>query len=232
MTASKEWNLNVLIIDTETNGDDPAKHQIVEVGAVLYSVEHHTTICQVSYLCDAPHNDCEHINGIPFPAIKWGVDACGGNQIGPGVLARMTADSDYFIAHNADFDRGFIQNESRPWLCTCNDFSWTGKEHLNGRSLAALALGHGVGIGSAHRALTDCQLIAAVFDRRNDLSGLIEFAARPKAMFEAKVSFADKDLAKHAGFLWNQPGYEKKWVRRLAIEDATEEKLGFKVKVL
>lgn len=228
--------MNVLIIDTETNGADPQQHQVVEVGAVLYSVSHRTTICQVSYLCDAPHNDCEHINGIPLDAIKWGVEACGGNQIGPGVLARMVADVDYLIAHNADFDRGFFESlyphlsSSRPWLCTCNDFSWTGKEHLNGKSLAALALGHGVGIGSAHRALTDCQLIAAVFDRRDDLAQLIEYAARPKAMFAAKVSYGERDLAKAAGFRWNQPGYEKQWVRRMAIEDA--EQLGFAVRRL
>jgi DNA polymerase-3 subunit epsilon len=65
-----------------------------------------------------------------------------------------------------------------------------------------------------HRALNDCLLIAALFDRADDLQSLFEFAMRPKAMFVALVSYDDRDLAKKAGFRWNEPGYERMWVRR------------------
>jgi DNA polymerase III subunit epsilon len=58
----------------------------------------------------------------------------------------------------------------------------------------SLALSHGIGVSSAHRALTDCSLIAALFDRMEKLEAMIEEAKRPKALFQAQVSFKDKDL--------------------------------------
>lgn len=40
----------VLIIDTETTGLEPENGQVIEIGAILYSVSHQTTIQQVSVL--------------------------------------------------------------------------------------------------------------------------------------------------------------------------------------
>jgi DNA polymerase III subunit epsilon len=80
-----------------------------------------------------------------------------------------------------------------------------------------LALNHGIGVSSAHRALTDCQLIAALFDRMDDLEGMINKADRPKAVYRAQVSFEEKDLAKAAGFRWNPD--KRMWIRRMATAD-------------
>lgn len=68
---ARRENVNVLIVDTETNGTEPTKDQMIEIGAILYSVEHRTTLCQLSFLLEgASHNNCEHINGIPFAALQ------------------------------------------------------------------------------------------------------------------------------------------------------------------
>src|SRR5690606_28957405 len=87
-----------------------------------------------------------------------------------------------------------------------------------GQSLVNLALDHGIGVSSAHRALTDCQLIAALFDRMDDLPGMFQHAMRPKSTYRAIVSYDDRQLAKDAGFRWN--GDDKTWTRRMADEDA------------
>lgn len=121
------------------------------------------------------------------------------------------------VAHNADFDRQWFPDLGKPWLCTMSDFKWP-LATKDGGSLIHLALDHGIGVSSAHRALTDCQLIAALFDRMDDLPGMFAQAMRPKAVFRALVSYDDRELAKQAGFKWD--GVTKQWTRRMAIEDA------------
>ena len=113
---------------------------------------------------------------------------------------------------------------SKPWACTKYDFTWP-RQTREGESLVNLALEHGIGVASAHRALTDCQLIAALFDRMDDLQGMFARAMRPKGVFRALVSYDDREQAKSAGFRWD--GATKQWTRRMAIEDA--QALPFKV---
>ena len=42
--------LNLLIIDTETTGIDPTVDRVIEIGAILYSVNCKTTLAQLSFL--------------------------------------------------------------------------------------------------------------------------------------------------------------------------------------
>ena len=52
-----------LILDTETSGlDDTA--QIIEVGAILYSVENQCVLQELSTLFPALKNDAEYVNRI------------------------------------------------------------------------------------------------------------------------------------------------------------------------
>jgi DNA polymerase III subunit epsilon len=102
------------------------------------------------------------------------------------------------------------------WLCTLEDFTFP-QQTRQGENLVSLALNHGIGVSSAHRALTDCQLIVALFDRMDDLEGMINKADRPKALYKAQVPYEKKDLAKAAGFKWNAD--KKIWTRRMATAD-------------
>jgi|SRR6185503_16202375 len=138
----------------------------------------------------------------------------------------MSKSADVFVAHNAEFDSkrifgqpDFLPLASLPWLCTMSDFKWPLATREQG-SLINIALDHGIGVASAHRALTDCRLIAALFDRMADLHSMFQVAMRPKGFFQAIVPFERKDEAKAAGFKWN--GADKTWTRQMAIEDASQ----------
>lgn len=210
-----------LIIDTETTGLDPKADDVVEIGAILYSVEHRTSLIQFSTLQYASSNAAESINRISVAALA-DIEERYPLQLND-VLPPLLADADVIVAHNASFDRGWFAGEwhGKPWLCTKDDFMWP-MQTKPGMSLINLALAHGIGVSSAHRALTDCQLIAALFDRMDlfglDLEAMFAHAMRPKALFQAMVSFDDRQLAKDAGFEWRAES--KQWVRRMAIEDA------------
>jgi DNA polymerase-3 subunit epsilon len=51
----------VLILDVETTGLDPKADQAIEVGAILYSVEHATTLAAASTLIRSESNAAEAI---------------------------------------------------------------------------------------------------------------------------------------------------------------------------
>ncbi len=210
-----------LIVDTETTGLDREKDSVIEIGAILYSVEHHTSLIQFSTLQYAPTNAAEPINRIPVAALRdvrerYPLDL-------DDVLPRLLADADIVVAHRAEFDRGWFAGEwhAKPWVCTKFDFTWP-RQTAEGQSLVPLALEHGIGVSHAHRALTDCQLIAALFDVMPffgcDLQQMFAHAMRPKAVVRALVTYEDREKAKAAGFKWD--GEKRHWTRRMALEDA------------
>ena len=218
--------MKVLIIDTETTGLDVKHDRVIEIGTILYSVTHRTTLFQFSTLLNASDNAAEHINRIPEAVLP---DICTNTQqIFIDILLQLAQAANYVIAHNATFDKKWFDGSSLPiltnstfkplkWLCTLEDFTFP-KQTRPRENLVSLALNHDIGVSYAHRALTDCQLIAALFDRMDNLEEMIQKANRPKALYEAKVSYAEKDLAKNAGFKWNQ--VKKIWTRHMPIADA------------
>jgi DNA polymerase-3 subunit epsilon len=225
--------MKLLIVDTETTGLDPTCDRVIEVAAILYSVPYRTSLFQLSTLLNTPNNPAEPINHIP-PSVL--LEVCTQTQqTFITLLQCLAADASYVVAHNAPFDRQWFNDKHLPtltsaagvplpWLCTMDDFVFP-KQNRPGESLITLALNHGIGVSSAHRALTDCTLIAALFDRIPNLEVLIEQAKRSKALFKAEVSYDDRQLAKDAGFKWDGTG--KRWIRRMAQEDTVH--LGFPV---
>ena len=211
-----------LIIDTETNGlGDTA--QVIEVGAILYSIENQCVLQELATLLPALVNEAEPINRIKAGALTE-IEEPRSVSFALELLFAMSKAADVYVAHNAEFDSKKMIGDSRflplaslPWLCTMADFKWPLATREQG-SLINIALDHGVGVASAHRALTDCRLIAALFDRMDDLQSMFRVAMRPKGLFQALVSYEDRELAKQAGFRWYPES--KRWMRSMAVVDA------------
>ncbi len=213
----------LLILDTETTGLDPAHGELIEIAAILYSVDQQCVLQQVSTLLpiEAATNAAESINQISARAAQV-TDKTIADAI-CRLINLWAKQADYLVAHNAEFDRKWMADHpflselyDREWLCSCHDFTWP-KQHRSGQKLIDLALAHGIGVSSAHRALTDCQLIASLFDRLPDLAQRIDRAVSPKLLVQALVSYEERHLAKDAGFTWSAK--EKQWVRRLTLTE-------------
>lgn len=210
----------VLLLDTETTGLDPKVDTCIEVAAVVYDLQHASPIVSFAALIRAAANPCEKVNHIPAALLG---EAPPSDLIWPRV-ASMADACDAILAHNAAFDRGFVPaslRDAKPWICTQNDLDWP-QQTKPGQSLVALALAHGLGVASAHRAAADCDLLSRLLTRIHeqgtDLASFLSRGLRPKATYQAIVSFADKDKAKDAGFQWEPES--KRWLRTCAVEDA------------
>jgi len=137
------------------------------------------------------------------------------------LLDAMARDAQLAVAHNASFDRrwfgcGALPELFMPWLCTMEDIAWPQSLGLRPRpSLRDLALAFAVPVWAAHRALTDCIYLAQVFERCDDLENMLLEALEPRQLYRAQVSYSQRQLAKDAGFRWNEP-VRGAWTRRLS----------------
>lgn len=210
--------MNVLILDVETNGLDPEQHDVVEAGCILYNVKHASMLEVYSSVLAAEHNEAAEINGIPEPTLRLATDA----PLVWEAVSAIAEDAVAYVAHNATFDRSFCSTHvpDKPWICTIEDFEWP--KQSPSKTLVATALAHGVGVVSAHRAITDCLTMALCFDRIADIkermSKALKHAKLPKATMVAKVRYEDRQIAKDHGFRWDPDA--KKWKRTMAVEDA------------
>lgn len=231
---------NLLIIDLETTGLDPTQHRPIELGAVFYSVQHHCVLHQLSTLFPADKNPAQTVNKISVDASFAALDQC---DAAIALFSRWVEKADYLVAHNVAFDRQwfgqrFLPAIAKPWLCTYRDFVWP--ENPRPTNLVATALNHGIGVSHAHRALTDCQLIAALFDRveyhrPGYLRVLVEQAIarsqEPQIYVIANITKAEKELAKSRGFRWCHY-LDQKWVKKMRRSDLEREKAGYPFRVM
>ena len=208
----------LLLLDTETTGLDARTATVVEIGAVLWSIEHGCILATWSDLVTQSSNDAESINRIPSASLAAGIT----RDQALGRLAAMVLRADAIVAHRAEFDSSFLPEVTqRPWVCSKFDIEWPLSKI--GDPLVRVALAHGVPVTVAHRALTDCLLLARTFEAVHAAGGaskvreLLTRAMRPKTLVQAMVSYDDREQAKAAGFAW-EPS-TKRWTRRIAIED-------------
>ena len=213
----------LLILDTETTGLDPETQHCVEVGATLFDVQSRAVLAQQSFLLPAETNAAEPINRIPAAVTRlpqpWKEGLCW--------FQNLLDAADVLVAHNAAFDRqwfgrGELPAVTQPWLCSMDDMRWPADRQLRSRpSVRDLALAYGVPVWAAHRALTDCIYLAEVFARCEDLEQQLLQGLEPRQLVRAKVSYDDRQLARDAGFRWNDP-IKGAWARRMSEREIQE----------
>ena len=231
----------LVIVDTETTGLDPERHQLLEVGAVLFDCVTGTVVEAGSWLIAGPDdNPIEVLNGIPNAVLHdgWRCPRLEVVQI-VQTLAELGAQvrgQSYYLAHNAAFDRRWLPElTDRGWICTLTDVRWPRLFKGSGSQLE-IATAYGVAVQSAHRALSDCLTMAEVLRRLHEAEGGLEEwlaeATEDKVTVQALVSYAKREQAKSRGFRWD-PNRKAWWVKVGASKlEAYQEQLPFGSKVV
>ena len=165
----------LVILDTETTGLYPGLgHRVVEIGAVR--LENWQEVGQVSTLVQPGRKmdpKASSVNGI------YDEDLAGQptfSQVADDLLTLL--DGAVLVAHNAEFDAGFLGQEflihglkvngapgtlPNPWLCTLQ--LARRYFHFGRNNLSHIAHHLGVRMGRAHRALSDVYTTAEILKR-------------------------------------------------------------------
>ncbi len=203
-----------VVIDTETTGTSRDSDQIIELALVRF--EYATESGEIARITDV-YSGLED-PGRPIPpestAIHGITDAMvAGKALDEARIAAVVRDAALVVAHNAAFDRPFVEARlppfaALPWGCSLEQVPWAA-EGFRGAKLEYLGWASGF-FYDAHRSETDCRALLEVLRRPLPKSGriafkrLLEAAAEPALRLWATGSpFETKDLLRERGYRWD-----------------------------
>lgn len=227
-----------VFLDVETTGLDPERDEIIELGMVRFSFSPEGEVLGT----DPPFSRLRQPSKpIPVEITRLtGItdEMVAGKVIDPAEVENFIEPAVIVIAHNARFDRRFVERAfpifaTKAWGCSVSDVPWR-EEGFEGSRLAYLAMRHGF-FFDGHRATDDCHAAMEILARALPVSGelalkrLLDMARRPTFRLWAIGSpFETKDVLKSRGYRWNagENGNPKSWYIDLS-EDGMEDELAF-----
>lgn len=222
--AGHQGVCRVLVLDTETTGLDHSKDRIMELALLRVDVDLGSGLpvgtVQVYDGLEDPGmpipKEVQDITGITPAMVQ-------GQQLDEARIAALMQDVDLVIAHNAGFDRPFVEARlagfrQLAWACSFADIPWK----MQGRKSAKLeSLAQDMGwFYDAHRAEMDCHALLAVLAtnlpqfHHTGLAHLVEQAHKPSyRLMATNAPFDSKDLLKARGYRWSAE--QKVWHTRV-----------------
>ena len=221
-----------IMLDTETTGLDPTRDEIIELAMVPFTYGRDGNIYEVREPFQGLREPSKPIP--PEITALTGIDDAmvAGQSIDASAVASFTASASLIIAHNAGFDRKFMERfcdvfTTKAWACSQSQVPWA-EEGFEGTKLGYLLSGCGLFHG-AHRAVDDCRAAIEILARPLPKSGvpamskLLEAArAATCRVWAVGAPFDFKDNLKARGYRWNDgsDSRPKSW-----FTDVSEDKL-------
>ena len=209
----------LVVVDVETTGLDPSADKVIELGLVRGtfspSAERITSILESHSQFDDP--------GIPIPEAITRLTGItdqdvAGKHIDDAWLAMMLQGDPLVIAHNAQFDRGFMETrfpacDKHIWACSLSEVDWKSLG-FEARKLEYLLLKQGY-FYQGHRAEVDCLATAWLLHCKPESFPLLLASARQKTIIVRAFGapFDVKETLKARGYRWHggDQGSNKCW---------------------
>ncbi len=224
-----------LIVDVETTGLDSARDKIIELAVLPFDFSSEGCL----YAVHEGYAGFED-PGEPLPELVTRLtgitdDDVRGQQLDAESVAGLAEEAALVIAHNAAFDRRFMERRfpafvDTPWGCSKEQVPWA-EEGLRSRSLDYLLYRFGW-FFDGHRAMNDCRATLHLLSRDLPMSGrpalavLLQTARRRSWCLRALESRIElKDRLKARGYRWSngEDGKPKTWYREVDEADLAAE---------
>ena len=220
-------------IDVETTGLDQSKDKIIEIGLRLFKFNRLTgelLSLDSSYSGfqdpEVPlSSEVKAITGITDEMLR-------GETIDWIKTNELLSKCHIIIAHNASFDRPFIDKQSlestnKIWGCSLKQVDWNAYG-FQSQKLDVLSIYHGF-FTDAHRALNDSDALIYLLSLKNRSSQypylfeLLNNAKRPTILVSALYApFEMKDFLKNRNYRWD--AQNKVW-NKIIYKDQSEEEI-------
>lgn len=222
-------------LDVETTGLDPRGDAVIELGMVRFAYD----LTSGAVLGTLDEYGALEDPGRPLPpeiTRLTGIDDAmlAGQRIDDARVGELLAGVGLVIAHNARFDRPFVEArlpvfERVAWACSLRDVDWR-DEGFEGSGLQALANASGA-FFEGHRALEDCYAGLHLLHRPLPRSGERALTALRRNALRSDVRvwaihspFDTREALKGRGYRWN-PGAKTWWTD--VAEDALDDELAW-----
>jgi DNA polymerase-3 subunit epsilon len=221
-----------IVVDTETTDLDSRRGKIIEIGIVAF--EYDPTTGQPIRVIDT-YGELEY-PGHPLSPETTAItgitdEMVAGKRIDNARVASLLNNASIVVAHNAEFDRPFLENrfpafDGLPWGCSMIDIDWT-LETVGSRKLDYIAFQMGF-FFDAHRAESDCNALLEILSHPLPVSGCA--ALKPLVdrlglvsytVYALNSPYATKDLLKARQYRWD--GDQNVWHRTLAGKNAFDD---------
>lgn len=222
--------LRVLLLDTETTGLQAGRDQVIELALLAFDLDLAT---------GQPVGQMQVYDGLEDPGVPLSAEVqqltgitdemLKGQRLDEARIAQMLTGAQLVIAHNAGFDRPFVEARlpafaELDWACSFADIDWK-RQGRESAKLSALAAQVGW-FYDAHRAEMDCHALLAVLrpplpSGPNGLLQLVQAAQQPSFRLQATgAPFEAKDQLKARNYRWDGTG--RVWYTQLKDEPALQ----------
>lgn len=212
-----------LFVDVETTGLDPESDEVIEIAMVPFGYTLSGRIVEVQAPFDKLRQPSKPIPEAVTALTGITDEMVSGQTIDAEEASEFARDADLVLAHNAAFDRPFLERllpvfREKPWACSMAEVDWA-KEGFEGLKLAYLAMESGF-FYDRHRAANDCLAAVELLARPLPISGIPAMAdllanARKLTwrIWAENAPFDLKDVLKARGYRWSsgERGQPKAW---------------------
>ena len=224
------------VVDVETTGTNPDRDKIIELGICLFEYDRQTgriykVLGSWEWLEDP---------GLPIPAEITKItgvtdEMVAGHTIDDRAVNDLLGRIVLVIAHNADFDRRFLEKRlpafaAKHWACSRSDIDWKA-EGIRSSALEFLAYSLGF-FHDGHRAASDCRghppcagATAPRYRSARITSSFGTGANADMAVMGERRRHREEDVLKARGYTWSpgEFGRPKCWYRDVSDADRATE---------
>lgn len=202
-----------VFLDVETTGLNSDIDEVIELAMVPFDYTDDGRIFNIGPTLNQLNEPSSRVSAKITTLTGITNEQLDGQALDLQAIDSIIDQSAIIIAHNAEFDRPFVEKVSAkfskiPWACTLRDISWH-SEGFDGRRLSDL-LAHYLYFFDAHRATDDCLAGIALLTMKLPASNeavlvrLLDAARKTSyRIFAVSAAFEKKDTLKDRGYRWN-----------------------------